>query len=270
MVLAIAGFWFGVNQIRLRIKWTRVGEKVIGMRADRIKSTLPNLTNHPWAGEYCAGDGLGDNRRLLLTTTEFMLTESGCVRFNKHVGSVSQENGILSLDYTFAAEPSATRELFPVRWGARHYLIGTNEIEAFCDAVNRGHEPRKRTGGSFYLRRGDEQLRENGFPDVPAQYRKLLLKHRVDGEVVSIGGVTNRPSVNGIGFTDTKVVIDAGTNDGIRAGMVFYVVRPFRSDDSVEITDVSPARCEGVVIQNGTPDVAPAIGWQISTKPFLF
>jgi hypothetical protein len=141
-------------------------------------------------------------------------------------------------------------------------------MQEFCDSVNRGREPRNMPGGAFFLRRGDEAKRVNGFPAVPEEFKKLLIKHRIDGDIVETGAQTNRSNVNGIGFTDTKVAIDVGTNDGVRVGRVFYVITPFRNDDSVEITAVSSNRCEGFVIQNGIGEPPPSVGWKVSTKPW--
>jgi hypothetical protein len=269
-LVVIVGFWTGVNEVRLRLKSTPLGKKIVGLEVSRTCRELLDLANHPWAGDYYAGDGLGDNRTLALAKEHFVFTSSGCVHFDRNVGSVAEKDGHVVLTCTFHADPRYPKELIVVRWSDRHYLVPLTEMKSFCDAVNRGREPRTEVHGSFLLRKGDEKLRANGFPEAPPEYRNVLLKHRVDATIVEISGVTNRPSVNGVGFTDTHVVIDAGTSDGIKVGMVLYVVRPSRSEDSVEIVAASATRSEGVVIQNGRPDEAPMIGWEISTKPWQF
>jgi hypothetical protein len=270
LVIAIS-VWLIANQARSRIKSTFIGEKIIELKTRRIQSELLDLKDHPLAGEYYAGDGLGFNLRLLVGAKEgFVLTSSGCVYLDRNIGSTSFKNDHLTLSSAFPADSSFPSELISVPWGPRHYLVPPTEMESFCEAVNKGREPRCNPHGSFLLREGDEKLRANSFPQVPQEYRQLLLKHKIDGTIVTIGGVTNRSSIDGIGFTDTRVTIDAGILDGLRNGMILYVAAPYRSDDSVEIISVGRDRSEAVVTQNGRPDEKPSVGWLTSTKPSRF
>lgn len=66
----------------------------------------------------------------------------------------------------------------PLRWGERNYLLADEDLKRFVNAVNSGREPQKYCVprcGSFLLREGDDQKTVSGLPDLPAEYRRLLL-----------------------------------------------------------------------------------------------
>jgi hypothetical protein len=270
---AIAVFWFGVGSVAANLKLTGLGEKAASWKIGRIQREVTKLRDHLWAGNYYKGDGLGSNVTLDIGPENgFVFQEHGCVGvYDRNMGSISESDGMLKLGFAFSRSKRSVvpAELIPVRWGERAYLISPDEMPKFCDSVNRGREPRNDVHGEFLLRRGDENKRVNAFPGVPPEFRKLLLKHRIDGDIITVGA-TNHQTLNGNAFVDTKVVIDAGTHDGVRVGMVFYVVGPSRNDDSVEITLVSDKQCEGTLFQRGHDDLAPNLGWKVSTKPWNF
>jgi hypothetical protein len=54
--------------------------------------------------------------------------------------------------------------LLPLRWGDRLYLIRSGEVEAFCQSISAGREPRKVANGDQFLRRGDHAKRADGRP----------------------------------------------------------------------------------------------------------
>jgi hypothetical protein len=274
-VLASVALWVGVAAAARAVptlKLSRWTDQLFEARSERIEREISRLEKHQWAGKYQRGLALGDNTWLAIAPQEgFVFQERGCVGvYDRNMGSVAYEKGRLKLSFLFHNDDKSplTAEIIPVPWGQRMYLVGQNQMHEFCDSVNRGREPRNMPGGEFFLRRGDEAKRVNGFPAVPQEFKNLLIKHRIDGDIVAIGASTNRPSVNNIGFTDTTVTIDIGTSDGVRVGRVFYISKPFRNDDTVEITEVSSNRCEGFVIQNGSGQPPPSVGWKISTRPW--
>ena len=57
-----------------------------------------------------------------------------------------------------------------VNWGERQYLLHTNDLLPFCEAVVRGREPRKSYAGEYYLAVSDIEKPVNGLPDFPPYY----------------------------------------------------------------------------------------------------
>ena len=62
-------------------------------------------------------------------------------------------------------EPSVFR-YWSVHWGARRYLIETEEFRPFVQEIRAGTEPRSSIYGNFFLRDGDERLPVEGIATI--------------------------------------------------------------------------------------------------------
>jgi hypothetical protein len=74
----------------------------------------------------------------------------------------------------------------PIRWGERVYLIPSDGIVRFCDAINSREEPRKRADGRFFLRLNDWEKEAKGKPELPEEFMPYLLDKPVDAVIVSV------------------------------------------------------------------------------------
>src|SRR6266581_3002863 len=132
-----------------------------GMRA-QIVSELKKLQNHPWAGEYYAGDGLGVNTTLSIAPKSgFVFEWHGCLGlYDRNYGAVTWTNGRVRLSFTFENQRKGFQgiapELVSIAWGPRRYLVPTDDIIGFCNSINDGREPRSGVHGFYLLRKGDE------------------------------------------------------------------------------------------------------------------
>lgn len=126
---------------------------------------------------------------------------------------------------TAAGDGDDAWRLFPVRWGARLYIISEEEMRDFCNAVNAGVEPRLGADdadyhvsfygaylGAFYLRDGDEKKDVSGLPEVPHAFREHLLEKPIEGEVVSVDAEGN-------------AAVSLAREGGLREGMRLFVQR---------------------------------------------
>jgi hypothetical protein len=124
------------------------------------------------AGKYYLGRGLGFNFMLTITPRgTFSFTWQGCLGIYAEVaGSAFLRNGELVL------EPSTNREgrsqrldtrFLPIRWGARQYLVPSDELLDFARQVKEGREPRSSPLGDSYLRQDDWDEPVTGAPDLP-------------------------------------------------------------------------------------------------------
>ena len=145
-----------------------------------IQLEIQSLGNHEWAGEYCAGETLGENVTLALAPQAGFVFErhgSGGL-YDRNFGSVAMADGKLELSFKFKNNRNdfqgIASSFFPVRWGERHYLIPADDLAGFCDAVRSGREPRKIHLGRYLLRRGDEDKNVAGKPDLPGDYGSYL------------------------------------------------------------------------------------------------
>jgi hypothetical protein len=239
---------------------------------ERIQAAATALTNHPWAGAYYCGDGLGVNVHLFLTPgTGYVFEWHGCLGlYDRNYGTITETNGRIRLSFTFKNERKGfqgiAEEFIPVAWGERVYLIPSDDVVGFCNKVNEGIEPRDAFYGFYLLRKGDEKKTVSGFPIVPEEYRAYLLDKPITAEIVSINSVTTRPSVCEWKFKDTTVTVNAGTDKGLRKGMEMQVVKPGNVVESVTITKVENNTSQAVMIQVGEKEPGPKKGWQLSTR----
>ncbi len=150
------------------------------------------LTLAALAGEYYLGDGLGIRCKLLIEPKgHFAHTWQGCVGLiDLNTGPVDLVDGHLKLKperpNVFDGFHGSATNLVPVSWGDRTYLVPHNRMKLFCDAVNRGDEPRKGYIGNFYLRRRPDGKMDSvsGSPDVPKEWQPLLVKKPLRSKVI--------------------------------------------------------------------------------------
>jgi hypothetical protein len=242
-------------------------------REERIKEELAQLKGHEWAGEYYWGDGLGVNVTLLVAPKSgFAYWWEGCLGlYDLNYGGVEATGGRLKLlcELPNGREYYAgiDSELTPVLWGERHYLIASDKMLEFANYVNAGFEPRDKIYGSFLLRRGDERKAARGAPEVPVEYRNLLLAAPIRTRISSVG-MSRSESNDSCKSTDrvTLVVLDVGSAKGVRPGMEFYPFTPPSADVfSVRVTKVEADSSEAQVEQCAE-DAPPSQEWELSTS----
>lgn len=247
---------------------------VLKKQTTRIKQEIVRLpAAQEWAGSYYKGDGLGMNITLLLAPKSgFVYQNYDCTGLSdQNYGSVHNFPDGLSLTFQFPGDKSEDqrnpfrafpRRLIPVRWGARHYLVAPAEMQDFCNAVNLGFASCQDIHSMYLLREGEHKYAVGGLPDLPFPYRKYVLPHPVTAYVTDIQWRRNcRGSWPG---RCTKVILNAGSADGILPGMVFS---PGSIMTEVIVTDVdSEHRCRATVKQNYDDDPMPHVGWKLSTQ----
>ncbi len=248
-------------------------EKTAQSRRAAIEAEIKGLGEHPWAGEYYEGDGLGVNVFVTLAPQAGFVFEwhgcGGC--YDRNYGAVTSDGDRISLDFTFENNREGFRGLannfVPIRWGERRYLVPADDIIGFCNNVNSGTEPRNGVHGSYLFRRGDEKTKVTGFPSVPEKYRPCLLTEPINAEIASVAKFTTRTSLADWKFKDTPVTLNVGSTAGVRVGMELYVTQPDDMVESVRITKVDEDRCEAIMTQMGETEPAPKVGWRLSTLP---
>lgn len=165
------------------------------------------------AGDYYFGDGLGVNCRMTVSKAgKFAFEWTGCLgTYDENKGAASIQGGILQLKPQKENRRQGFRgtatEFYPVRWGARMYLVPTNELVEFCNEVNQGTEPRREVHGQYYLRSADANKPASGKPAIPGEWSKYLLDHPVRGKIVELAG-------------QQGAWLDKGSKDGLLEGMV--------------------------------------------------
>jgi hypothetical protein len=121
------------------------------------------------AGSYFWSNGFEGEFLEVHPEGRFDLEWSGCVDRYHLGGGATLIDGhlVLSTDLVhLIAGMSAPRELIPIHWGTRLYLVPKEKGPSFCDFVylvgSSGYPC-----GTFYIRAGDEKKEVVGLPGVP-------------------------------------------------------------------------------------------------------
>src|SRR6185436_12407323 len=179
-------------------------------------------------------DGLGVNMSLSISPKSgFVFEWHGCLGlYDRNYGAVTLTNERVHLSFTFENKQQGFQgiasDLIPIPWGKRRYLVPADEMVGFCNHVNDGTEPRDGIHGSELLRRGDEKKPVSGLPKVPKEFHDYLISKPIVAEIISVGAYKTRPSVVDWKFKDTPVVINVGSDKGLRPGMELLVTEPGR------------------------------------------
>jgi hypothetical protein len=126
-----------------------------------------------------------------------------------------------------------TKEFVLVPWSDRLYLIETNRVIEFCNAVNAGDEPRKEDHAPYLLREGDWKKEAKGRPSVPAPWRDTYLPAKpVDCVVRGVEGYREDVPVPHYPYTSDgtlhgiRATVSAGKGHGLHPGMTLFAQDP--------------------------------------------
>jgi hypothetical protein len=239
------------------------------MQAKRqlIEQELGKLKMHPWAGDYYYGDGLGVNVDLTLAPgSGFVFTWNGCLGlYDQNYGDVAESDRKIRLLFKLPNKREGFRgiapEFLPVTWGDRYYLIPSDGVVKFANAINAGFEPRNSEWGQFLLRRGDVSKQVSGYPNLPPEYSEYLLKSPIKAEVSAVKESRDKGSDR-----ISIVLLNVGASQGVRKGMEFYVYSPSGVFESATITVVNDTSSEAQVFQCCDDKDRPTISWKLSSS----
>ena len=248
-------------------KFSKKSEAASEAHRKLIEQELKSLHEHPWAGSYYDGDGLGMNVRLdLAPRSGFVFTWHGCLGlYDLNYGKVEETGGRVKLVFRFPNDQKGlgiASELIPVLWGERHYLIPPDRVVDFTNAINAGFEPRNGLHGRFLLKDGDELKAARGKPKIPQEYSAYLLEHPIEAEISSVKESRVEDSER-----ITNIVLNVGTAQGVKQGMEFWVYAPDRLYANARITDVGNAQSLATLemFEADCKSHAPSPGWKLST-----
>lgn len=249
-------------------KFSKRADANLAARTKQIQQELESLKDDSWAGHYYYGDGLGVNVELdLAPRSGFAFTWNGCLGlYDMNYGDVVESGGTIRLVPQLPNQrkpfEGIAPEFFPIVWGDRHYLIATNEVVKFANAINAGFEPRKGSWGMFLLKRENESKLATGSPGLPLEYSEYLLKHPVEAEISSIKNSITKQSER-----LTTVVLTVGAAQGIKKGMEFYLYAPSGRYASATVTVVNDSSSEAEISECcDEKDSPPVVGWKLSTR----
>jgi hypothetical protein len=199
-------------------------------------------------GSYYKGDGLGVNWSLdLRQDGSFSFEWQGCLgTYDQEAGRWRSDGDLVYLDGLKRkgelADRSIPAVLRPVQWGSRHYLVGSDGMLDFCNLINQGTEPRSEAHGLALLRQKDWTQQVGGMPNLPSDWRHLLLSKPVRGNILRALG-SKRAEVN------------RGTQHGLRPGM-----KPFSQGPALVSYKIVSTSSERSVVEVLYGETTPSSG----------
>lgn len=186
------------------------------------------------------------------------------------------------------AETSAPRKYVKVKWGGQRYLIEDYAVASFCDYVAGigDHNGPNRTAGdeSVFLSHHEDGGKPTALlPTVPPEYRQYVRKP-IDARITRVG----KPYVEVVPDNEwwdelvTPVRINAGSDQGLRRGMMLNALDSDLFNEQVEITRVGRDYAHGIVVRStrkrpgvpvnqwddgkDEPDKPITVGWRLTTS----
>jgi hypothetical protein len=144
-----------------------------------------------------------------------------------------------------------------VRWGSRNYLVEESSLEAFAKKAagiyveTSENDSKEWAKWSDYWVMGDTENSPKGLPEFPKRY-KHLEKRPITAKITTVGTRSIEEEIDmptGEHFNEVavyRVVINAGTKQGLVKGMIFSVLD---TRDKVFITSITNTKAEGMVVR---------------------
>jgi hypothetical protein len=268
-------------------KFSKTALKEYDRRERLILEELATLKGDEWSGEYSYGNNLSRNQRLLIAPKSGFVFTSFTHRgiYDRNYGEIERTDNSFKLTFKFPNYRGIGEwmgeELLLVRWGELHYLIASDGVVDFCNAINAGREPPEkittangeaqasRLLSGFLLRVGDENKTVSGLPKIPDQFLEYLLDNPIETTIASVGeSKTEKSADSQLINRSTRMTLAAGHGQGVRKGMEFFIHNPAADDDRATILEVNKDTSDAVVDQSffsySVPPI-PAVGWRLST-----
>ena len=240
---------------------------------EKLKAEIASLQDHPWAGEYYEGDGLGVNVSFIVAPANGYLFEwHGCLGlYDRNFGEVKYADGLLTLTCAFPNETAGfqgiAQQFVSISWGKRVYLVPPEQLEAFFKDVRRGMEPGKYIHGLYLLRDADKKKTLEGLPIVDPAYFEGLRPKPIRATVVAVNADTPAfIDYNKWSIKYKKVRLDKGRQNGVLPGMLLTVIKPSGTGEQVVVTQVEKRSCVGLAENPAKDGLAPEVGWIVRTQ----
>ncbi len=262
------------SDVDLNDQFSDVNQEIVKSKRKKILKEIAELKDHPWAGEYYLGNGVEFGERLILAPENgFTMT----LYDNAHLwvldfGMAVWDEDRVKLSPVFGPEPEASglryypSEYYLIDWGQRIYLIRTDEIILFCNAINQGTEPRDEYGGDFFIRVDLEKAEMKGKPVIPEEFRAYLLDEPFDAEIIAVSDIREEKRNK-----FATVVVNKGKKDGLLPGMELLVMDQDEYKEKVELSKVEETQSEGTLCFERSwlseKNPPPEVGWRLSTCP---
>jgi len=137
------------------------------------------------AGDYYRGNGRGMNWSLsILPDGRYSFVWSACVGIiHREAGQAREVEGHLVLTPENPNAKRIPRDLLPIHWDERSYLIRPDDLPKLCEAIIAGDEPRNGVHGLYYVA---NQGRADGLPDVPEKWLAYLRARLTIGKIIEV------------------------------------------------------------------------------------
>lgn len=227
------------------------------VKSDDIMSELAKAQSE-WAGEFGRGIDLSFVRLRWAPEAGFVRVQVYTCRPSVEAlnyGTAVESSHFVDLVPVIGLDPSwkagSVQRLVKVKWGEERYLIPEQKVGSFCDYVaglgEYNGDERFKEESEFFRKLDDHPDPANDLPILPPGYEHLV-KRSIDVSIVSVGRPYVRKSDSLWNDLVTPVTINAGSNQGVRDGMVFLLFESDRAE-VITITKIRPRTSVGEVVR---------------------
>ncbi|QDT03870.1 hypothetical protein K227x_22550 [Rubripirellula lacrimiformis] len=242
---------------------TKVAERIADAKAE-----IASLPDHPWAGEYCAGDGLGMNLRLWVAPRVGAAFQwHGCLGlYEQNFGTIESNGRYLSIDWRIEYDDPYVTDTRYIVTPFRNsiFLVPAQDVHRFCLAA-RGVSPMPMMVLSSQSARNQPTLQR---PELPAEYQKYLDLDPIQAKVLSVNEPERKKLTDKLDLITQTVILDAGKDKRLFVGMRLEAMKPKLPDRIVTVTDVRATESTAVSEtrrQTGKPLLPVKTRWLFHT-----
>lgn len=185
-----------------------------------------------WAGQYKTGPGLTGLVLSLQSDGRFESRNWSDTAGAEGSGVAREVPGGIAFEMEEGFAFGLEGKIYPIRWGARRYLVPEDQMDMFIETVNSGWQQSLGTMVTLLRFDGHDQP-VKGLPDLPEPYRSQLRK-QIFPRLIAVR--------NEGGYV--KLSFDMGRADGLAAEMS---LRHPPSGLRAKIRKVDEKRCEAVL-----------------------
>ena len=214
---------------------------------NNIKRELSTVADHPWAGEYYDGDGLGMNLRLYIAPKNGVAYQwHGCLGlYEQNLGSIENDDSEIRVSWKWedTSRLHDATVYIPIKWGDDAFLVAQQDILEFCIearsvATYFSANSLRRTGGA--------KGKPSGKPELPKAYEKYRTLNHFKADIIQASAQIAETTADGV-LVQQKVTINVGRDVGILPKMSFYTVKQTgKNVHSLTVTEVGESTSTAV------------------------